>query len=90
MAHTVSELLEELRFLVAEGHGDKEVQLAYNYGDHWRTTVAQPIESVELRDVKFSEYHRMNEVLPMCDEFDEETGDLVPAEGAEREVIILG
>jgi hypothetical protein len=38
----VKELIEELKFLDQEA----EVHFEYNYGDHWRTSVAPRVQSI--------------------------------------------
>jgi hypothetical protein len=67
---TVKELKEELAFMP----DDADVQFCYNYGDHWRTTVAAEINHVEEGAVTFSDYHRMDKVV---DE-DDDDGDCNP------------
>lgn len=62
---TVAELIAELQ----QYDGDTPVHLSYNYGDHWRTTVAPMVKQVEELPVKHSEYHSMPKVL---DEEDKE------------------
>ncbi len=55
----VSELIDELQLQ----DKDAEVHFSYNYGDHWRTTVAPKVENVELARVVYSEYHSMPRVV---------------------------
>jgi hypothetical protein len=50
---------------------DLDVHVAYNYGDHWHTTVAPKVQRVEEAAVTFSDYHRMPKVV----EEDDEKGD---------------
>ncbi len=52
---TVKELIETLEGMDPEA----EVHFSYNYGDHWRTTVAPKVRSVDELEVEYSEYHRM-------------------------------
>lgn len=55
----VRELIEEL-----ENFDDNmEVHFSYNYGDHWRTTVAPIAENVDEGLVKHSGYHEMDMVV---------------------------
>jgi hypothetical protein len=56
---TNQELIDALR---AEDP-DAEVHFTYNYGDHWRTTVAPKVRRVEEGRVTYSEYHRMPKVV---------------------------
>jgi hypothetical protein len=60
---TLDQLIEHLKELRDEGHGDKQVMFAYNYGDHWRTQVAAGVESAEPMQVVYSDYHQMHKVL---------------------------
>lgn len=84
---TVSELIEELQ----QHDGDMEVRFTYNYGDYWRTAVAQPIRSVEEGSVEHSEYHNMDKVVDMddIDEDDEQEAE-ADAKPTLKRVIILG
>jgi len=71
---TVQELMEQLGYM----DPDAEVHFAYNYGDHWRTEVAPKISRVSEGIVEFSEYHRMDKLVVVeedYDEYDEDTGE---------------
>ena len=68
MAMNVNELADLLEDLKAQGHGEKSVMFAYNYGDYWRTTVAAGVDAVEVEQVKHSEYHQMHKVLSVNDD----------------------
>ena len=39
------------------------MQFAYNYGDHWKTTVAEHIGDVVEARVAYSQYHDRDAVL---------------------------
>jgi hypothetical protein len=65
MSMTVQELRDALNDIIERGEGDKEIKFAYNYGDYWRTTVAESISSVELATVKHSDYHSMDKVVDL-------------------------
>ncbi len=78
MAMTVQELIEELKYM----DPNAEVHFSYNYGDHWRTTVAPAVREVFDGKVEYSEYHRMHKLVDEYDE-DEDSG-----ENATRVVII--
>ena len=80
----LNEFIEHLKDLRDEGHGEKEVMFAYNYGDYWRTQVAAKVDTAEPMMVKYSDYHSMHKVLSVDD--DDEASF---PEGA-IEVIILG
>jgi hypothetical protein len=64
----VSQLIEQLQCMDAEA----EVHFAYNYGDHWRTTVAPKVNQVFGGVVQYSEYHRMDKLVDEDDMYDEE------------------
>ncbi len=78
----VKELRELLEHMEDEGHAEREVLFAYNYGDHWRTQVAAMIDNCDVGAVKYSSYHSMDKVV---DSYDEEGGE---EEGCRRVVII--
>lgn len=59
MALTVEDLIEELKHMPM----DMEVRFTYNYGDHWRTQVAESVRSVDMGFVEYSDYHRMDKVV---------------------------
>ena len=65
---TVAELIEELRDMPE----DLEVQFSYNYGDHWNTDVAASVKEVDIDEVGYSSYHRMDKVLDGADPEDYE------------------
>lgn len=64
---TVAELIAALQ----EQDPKAQVHFVYDYGDHWHTSVAPQVASVEVGAVKHSEYHRMPKVLDL-DEVDDE------------------
>lgn len=59
---TVDDLIAELQNISAEGKGGMDVKFSYNYGDHWRTTVAEGISDVSEAHVKHSDYHNRDKV----------------------------
>lgn len=63
MAMTVNELRTALDELIAQGNGEVEIMFAYNYGDYWRSTVAQPLTIIAEAQVKHSDYHSMDKVV---------------------------
>ena len=67
----VSELIEELQNM----DPDAEVHFSYNYGDHWRTQVAPRVDSVDVGQVKYSDYHRMPKVVEHDYDDDDSTED---------------
>jgi hypothetical protein len=81
----VRELREMLQELEAQGKGEMEVQTSYNYGDYWRTQVAQGVDTVEEATVTYSEYHSMDKVV----DAEDDDGEAVAAEGT-RTVVMLG
>jgi hypothetical protein len=76
----VEDLIEQLGYM----DQDAEVHFEYGYGDHWRTTVAPKVTSVEMGVVQYSDYHRMDKVVEP--DWDEEDADEV--EG--RTVVLIG
>lgn len=66
---TVRELIEELSAF----EDNAKVVFTYNYGDHWRSQVAETVKSLDEHTVKWSEYHSMLKVTDP-DHDDEETG----------------
>lgn len=64
----VAELIEVLKGM----DQDADVVFAYNYGDHWRTQVAQPVDEVSEAAVKYSDYHRMDKIVEEDDIYDDE------------------
>lgn len=64
---TVTELRELLAEFEAAGKGDMPVKFEYNYGDHWRTHVAQDANMCEEASVTYSDYHRMDKVVDSND-----------------------
>jgi hypothetical protein len=77
----VSDLIE----LLQEMPADAEVHFAYNYGDHWRTQVAPKVDSVDMGEVKYSDYHRMPKVIER--DYDDDEDD--STEDAQSQVVIL-
>lgn len=88
-AMTVSELIEELKYLESQDKGDMEVLFAYNYGDYWRTQVAEGVNEVTEQLVTYSDYHSMDKVIE-ADYMDDEDEEIAHANPANRTVIILG
>ena len=65
----VAELIARLQ----EFPEDTDVHFSYNYGDHWRTTVAPEVTDIFEGKVQYSEYHRMNKLADeYYDDDDEE------------------
>ena len=77
----VKDLIEQLGYMDAEA----DVHFAYGYGDHWRTTVAPKVSTIEVGLVQYSDYHRMDKLADEDFE-DEEPGN--PDENTRRVVII--
>lgn len=73
----VAELIEQLEQL----DENMEVEFAYDYGDHWHSTIASRIDSISVRKVKHSDYHNQDKVVDDDDEEDESEKT--------REVVIL-
>jgi len=64
----VSQLIAQLQGM----DQDAEVHFSYNYGDHWRTTVAPTVEQIDEACIKYSDYHRMHKVVDDYEEQGEE------------------
>lgn len=65
---TVAELIRCLNSMDPEA----EVHFSYDYGDHWRTTVAPAIRRVKEGEVAYSEYHQMPRLIATEDDGDGE------------------
>jgi len=66
----VKELIERLSCM----DGEAEVRFSYNYGDHWKTAVAQHVVNVEEGRVEYSAYHSMDVMVDEEDNDVDETG----------------
>jgi hypothetical protein len=73
---TVNELIARLQELAQDGQGELEVMFSYNYGDHWRTQVAQSVQWPEQAFVKHSDYHGMDRVVDNAEDADPEDQQL--------------
>jgi hypothetical protein len=76
--------VSELREMLESFDGDMEVHFEYNYGDHWRTTVAPKVSAVNEAEVVWSEYHRMPKIVER--DYDEDEQD--EPETLQRVVVI--
>ena len=63
--------VKTLREMLAQFDDAAEVKFAYNFGDHWNTTVASKIRYVEEAAVEYSDYHRMDKVLNDDEDWDD-------------------
>jgi hypothetical protein len=52
-----------------------EVKFAYNYGDYWRTEVADDIREIQEENVVYSSYHQTDKVVDMDDERNDDIED---------------
>lgn len=68
MSMTIQQLRDELNELIERGEAETEIKFSYNYGDYWRTTVAEDIRNVSEVRVKHSDYHSMDKVLSDSDD----------------------
>ena len=75
----VSQLIEQLGYMDPEA----DVHFEYGYGDHWRTTVAPKVSTVNVGLVQYSDYHRMDKVVEQDWDSDED-------EPKGREVVLIG
>lgn len=82
-------LVRDLIELLEGYEADMEVHFAYNYGDHWRTEVAPNVSNVREGVVEYSDYHRMDKIATIeedYDLYDEDTGE---TETKVRRVVVL-
>ena len=72
---TVAQLIEQLQSMPQEA----QVVYAYNYGDHWRTQVAECVQTVEEKEVQWSAYHSMPKLVDLDDDHhdDDKSVDVV-------------
>lgn len=78
--------VKDLIELLGDFNPEADVLFTYNYGDHWRTTVAAEIDSVGDGKVVHSAYHDMAKVVdddPYADRDDDSDDEGV------REVVLL-
>lgn len=74
--------VKELIAALTEVDPEATVHFTYNYGDHWRTTVAPEVRAVDEGHVVHSSYHDMDKVIVKDDDdFDDEKA---------RAVVLLG
>ena len=82
---TVKELKKQLECFSDE---DEEVLFSYNYGDHWRTSVAGKISNIDRSIVEWSDYHNMWKLVDedfMEDEDEDESDFSDPMEETNRD-----
>ena len=82
-------LVRDLIELLEGYEADMEVHFAYGYGDHWRTEVAPKVSNVRKGVVEYSDYHRMDKIATIeedYDVYDEDTGE---TETEVRRVVVL-
>ena len=63
----VRELIERLQ----QENPDDEVHHSYSSGDYWGTVLSSEVDSVQVGQVRYSEYHRTYKVVE-DDRYDEE------------------
>lgn len=81
----VKELIEQLQDMDPEA----DVHFAYNYGDHWRTEVAPKVCRVDEGVVEYSEYHRMDKMVTVEEDYDVLDEDSDERETKTRRVVVL-
>ena len=81
----VAELIEKLQHLDQEA----DVHFSYNYGDHWRTEVAPRISQVSEGMVEFSDYHRMDKLVTIEEDYDVHDEDTDTYKTEVRRVVII-
>ena len=75
--------VKQLIELLSSFEDDMEVKVAYNYGDHWHTTVAPDVCNVEITAVEYSDYHQIDKVI------DQEIVDAKEYDLARRAVVLF-
>jgi hypothetical protein len=78
-------LVRELIELLQDQDPDLEVHFSYNYGDHWRTEVAPVVDTVDVANVTYSDYHEMHRLVD--DNEDDECED-EDDDGIKRVVVL--
>jgi tRNA/tmRNA/rRNA uracil-C5-methylase (TrmA/RlmC/RlmD family) len=81
----VKDLIEALQCMDPEA----DVHFAYNYGDHWRTEVAPRISGVREGVVEFSDYHRMDKLVTIEEDYDIYDEDTNETRTEVRRVVVL-
>jgi hypothetical protein len=81
----VKELIEQLQDMDPEA----DVHFAYNYGDHWRTEVAPKVCRVDEGVVEYSEYHRMDKLVTVEEDYDVLDEDTGEHKTETRKVVVL-
>ncbi len=75
---TKRELFKEL-----EGYDDDaEVHFVYDYGDHWHTSIASPVDEADMGDIAWSDYHSDYKVV----DAEEHDDDVANGHSIDREV----
>ena len=74
--------VRELIELLQMENQDAEVHFTYNYGDHWHTEVAPRADRIDMGFIKYSDYHRMDQVVEP--DYDDEPEDGLKA------VVLIG
>jgi hypothetical protein len=77
---TVQELIE----ILGNYQQDADVHFSYGYGDHWRTQVSPKISEVFEGTVAYSEYHRMDKLIEVDYDNEDEDNEKV------RRVVVIG
>lgn len=81
----VSELIAKLEFM----DPDAEVHFSYNYGDALSTEVAPKVSQVSEGAVEFSEYHRMDKLVTIEEDYDVHDEDTDTYKTEVRRVVII-
>jgi hypothetical protein len=81
----VADLILELQDMNPEA----DVHFAYNYGDHWRTEVAPKVSRVDEGVVEYSEYHSMDRLVTLEEDYDVLDEDTGEHKTETRKVVVL-
>ena len=82
-------LVRDLIELLEGYEADMEVHFAYDYGDRTHSQVAPKVSRVDEGVVEYSDYHRMDKIATIeedYDVYDEDTGE---TETEVRRVVVL-
>jgi tRNA/tmRNA/rRNA uracil-C5-methylase (TrmA/RlmC/RlmD family) len=66
-----------------------DVHFAYGYGDHWRTEVAPKVSQVSEGVVEFSDYHRMDKLVTIEEDYDIYDEDTNETRTEVRRVVVI-
>ena len=81
--------VKELIEILSRYEQEAEVHFSYNYGDHWRTEVAPAVCQVTDGVVEYSDYHRMDKLVTVEEDYDVLDEDTGEHKTETRKVVVL-